>query len=140
MTFIYEPIPQADLDRIDFAAQAKKMPSFAHIPTVWAIDRKRDTYLVCYATGGSQIDMPALYGFSYKDLGIVGFVAKHKNEPDDPWCRIYEVSAMLVEDAIKPYLDDILPLIEESMACFGIRPYSGVKSVKVRFPAQHAGE
>ena len=140
MTVVYEPIPQVDLDRIDFAAQAKKMPGFAHVPTVWAIDSGRETYLVCYAAGGSQIDMPALYGFGYKGLGIVGLVAKHKNEPDDPWCRIYEVSAILADEAIKPYLDDILPLIEESMACFSIRPYSGVRSVKVRFPVQHNGE
>lgn len=84
--------------------------------------------------------MPALYGFDYKGLGIVGLVATHKNEPENPGCRIYEVSSMLVDDAVKPFLDGILPLIEESMECFSIRPYSGVKSVKVCFPAQRNGE
>lgn len=139
MTFIYEPIPQADLDQIDFAAQVKKMPSFAHAPTIWAIDRERDVYLVCYATGGSQIDMPALYGLSYKGLGIVGLVLKEKYEPADPWCRIYDISRMSIDESIKPLMDVIHTLIEESLVCDGLNS-QGVKSVKVRFPAQRDGE
>jgi hypothetical protein len=110
------------------------MHGFASIPTSWSIDRERDIYLVNYAMGGSQIDMPALYGFGYKGLGSVGLVVKHTFESDDPWCVIFQVQGVSADESIKPYLNDILPLIRETVVFSMKGFYPSAKSVKVCFP------
>jgi hypothetical protein len=67
MTFVYEPIPAADLERIDIVQISHKFHKTISAPGYWVVDREVDAFLF----GGYRLDReiphPKTYFFVWKN-------------------------------------------------------------------------
>jgi hypothetical protein len=136
MPFVFEPISDADLLRINFAQQLKELSDYGYAPREWVIDRERNIYLVCYATrSGDPERRPSQFGFGYKGSGITELrvLESGKNNQQGTSRQLtYQILPIIFRPQFEERRDAMLPLIEEAMVAYGTTRMF-VTSVDVQF-------